>query len=233
MTNAAKFGAFSLSGGTVSVVWKLTADGGIEMSWREAGGPPVIPPSRRGFGSTLIERALAMETGGHARMSYLPGGVVCDIFLPATSVLRHEPPTDAAPSILPAPEGAPVASATGHYRILVVEDSFLLVMMLQDLFEGLGWHLVGPGTRLSEALELARNAQFDAALLDVNLDGAMSWEVAAILKDRGLPFVFSTGYDVAGVLPPDLAGSRIIAKPFDHHAVEELLRLAISDGQVA
>ena len=58
----------------------------------------------------------------------------------------------------------------------------------------------------------------------------MSWEVAGVLKDRNLPFVFSTGYDVTGVLPAHLAGSTTLAKPFNLEAVEAALRLAISSS---
>jgi len=226
-TNAAKFGAFSKKDGTVSVSWRMTAEGGVDLSWREVGGPTVRPPARRGFGSTLIERALAMETGGRANLQYLEAGVVCDIHLPSTSILRYEA-AGGSPEF-----GGSVANiasavvALHPYRVLVVEDSFLLVMAIQDLFDDLGWQLIGPGTRLDDALELVRTQTFDAALLDVNLDGAMSWEVADQLEKRGIPFVFSTGYDVTSVLPPQFSGSTIIAKPFNLQAVEAALRLAI------
>jgi len=84
-TNAAKFGALAGPGGRVTVEWHHQ-DGGVALSWREAGGKPVVPPARRGFGSTLIERALAMETGGRASLQYVPSGVVCEVFLPAAAV---------------------------------------------------------------------------------------------------------------------------------------------------
>ena len=68
---------------------------------------------------------------------------------------------------------------------------------------------------------------FDAALIDVNLDGEMSWDVAAVLRTRGIPFVFGTGYDVSSILPDDLAGSSVIAKPYDTRNVEQRLRSVI------
>jgi hypothetical protein len=61
----------------------------------------------------------------------------------------------------------------------------------------------------------------------------MSWDVASVLKERGIPFVFSTGYNLTGVVPPHLAGSPIIAKPFNIEAVEMALRLAIARNQDA
>lgn len=228
-TNAAKYGSLTQPGGHVAVAWNPASDGGVELSWTETGGPPVEQPKRRGFGSTLIERALAMETGGHAIVHYMRGGVVCDIFLPASSVTHSNaaPPAETRPELILVPELPPPLPQTS-FRILVVEDSFLLVMTLQGMFEDLGWTVVGPATRKQEALVLARSETFDAALLDVNLDGEMSWDVAAILRERNIPFVFSTGYDVSTILPDDLVGSAIIAKPFYSREIELRLRQAIA-----
>ena len=206
----------------MAVRWTLADDNGVSLSWAEAGGPRVRPPSRRGFGSTLIERALAMETGGSATLRYEPDGIVCDVFLPPSSVLSRSIMT---PASTRAVEQAPQAgSGERAYRILVVEDSFLVVNLLEEIFEGLGWLAVGPATRVVDAMELARTGVFDAALLDVNLNGEMSWEVARVLAERGVPFVFSTGYNMKTVLPADLSGTAVISKPFRISEVEEKIR---------
>jgi light-regulated signal transduction histidine kinase (bacteriophytochrome)/CheY-like chemotaxis protein len=230
-TNAGKYGALSTPGGRVTVSWRLADDGGIELSWTETGGPLVDPPTRRGFGSTLIERALAMETGGRANIHYLLTGVVCEIFLPSSSVSHSD-----ALALAPA-GGKPVTielvmkGMEEAFRILVVEDSFLMVTTLEMVFDDLGWKIIGPATRKAEALALAQMESFDAALLDVNLDGEMSWEIATHLKDRRIPFVFSTGYDVTNVLPDFLVGSAVIGKPYRSEELERRLRQVISDAR--
>jgi light-regulated signal transduction histidine kinase (bacteriophytochrome)/CheY-like chemotaxis protein len=226
-TNAAKFGAFSSSEGRVAVTWGLPDTGGLALTWRESGGPLVSPPSHRGFGSSLIERALAMETGGRARIDYASAGVVCEIFLPNTSLVplsigvaqRVDRTLVAAVSADPPPE---------KLKLLIVEDSYLVILNLEAMCADLDWTIVGPATRLAEAVSLARTESFDAALLDVNLDGEMSWSVASILKDRGIPFAFSTGYDEASILPDDLAGSHIFAKPYRLAEVEQRLRSMVA-----
>jgi chemotaxis family two-component system sensor kinase Cph1 len=110
----------------------------------------------------------------------------------------------------------------------LVEDSFLFVMTLIATLDDLGWLVVGPATRKAEALAMAASEVFDAALLDINLDGEMSWDVAILLRRRDIPFVFSTGYDASSVLPDELAGSVIIAKPYKSRDLEQRLREVIT-----
>jgi two-component sensor histidine kinase len=75
-TNAAKYGALSVADGEVSVSWAVTGDR-LTLVWEEKGGPAVTSPAARGFGTRMIERALAAEFGGEARILFEPGGVVC------------------------------------------------------------------------------------------------------------------------------------------------------------
>ena len=95
--NAAKYGAFSTAGGRVSIEWLLVVQNGLRrlhLTWRESGGPTVVPPTRRGFGTRLIERALAGELQSEIRLDFDPGGVVCTIDVPILA------PADADGSLL-------------------------------------------------------------------------------------------------------------------------------------
>lgn len=80
-TNAAKYGALSTDAGRIALAW--SEEGGVlHMNWRESGGPPVTPPQQTGFGTRLIERSLANDLGGEARILYLPTGVVAQMSTP-------------------------------------------------------------------------------------------------------------------------------------------------------
>lgn len=80
--NASRFGALSTGGGRVSLRWEAestTAGTSFTLIWREQGGPPVVPPARKGFGARMIERGLAQELAGSAEIDFAPGGLVCTI----------------------------------------------------------------------------------------------------------------------------------------------------------
>jgi PAS domain S-box-containing protein len=84
-TNAAKHGALSTDAGRVSITWQLepaTHGSRMRLLWKESEGPAVARPSRKGFGSRLIERGLAQELNGEVRLSYDPSGVSCQILMP-------------------------------------------------------------------------------------------------------------------------------------------------------
>ena len=82
-TNATKYGALSKPDGRVSIDWDLTGQNGnarLKFAWSESGGPETKPPQRKGFGTRLIERALAFELGGsNSNMRFEPSGLICEI----------------------------------------------------------------------------------------------------------------------------------------------------------
>lgn len=78
-TNALKYGALSVERGSVSLQWNSSPDHGLDIVWQETGGPRVKPPKRRGFGTLMIEQALAADLNGSARIDFLPEGLVCKI----------------------------------------------------------------------------------------------------------------------------------------------------------
>jgi PAS domain S-box-containing protein len=80
--NAAKYGALSVPVGRIDIGWRIEPERNLRLTWREIDGPPVTPPSRRGFGSQLIEFNIAHEFGGEAKLDYRPQGVECVLSIP-------------------------------------------------------------------------------------------------------------------------------------------------------
>ena len=85
-TNAVKYGALSVPGGSVSVIWTVKPAGRsarqVDIVWRERGGPPVKRPERRGFGSQLLERGIRSQANGTVHLDFRPEGLECRICLP-------------------------------------------------------------------------------------------------------------------------------------------------------
>jgi two-component sensor histidine kinase len=84
-TNAAKYGALSVPEGRITLAWEVEGEG-FRLRWMERGGPPVAPPTHRGFGSRLLERGLPHELHGALRLDFRPGGLDCTISAPLTAL---------------------------------------------------------------------------------------------------------------------------------------------------
>jgi len=115
-------------------------------------------------------------------------------------------------------------------RVLVVEDELMIRILLEDMLRELGYTVAGEAARVEEALEAARTADFDVAILDVNLGGQAVLPVADALAARGTPFVFATGYGDRGI--PEIYRDRpTLKKPFQVEGLGRLLEEAIGRQQ--
>ncbi|MDX8435559.1 MULTISPECIES: response regulator [Mesorhizobium] len=99
-------------------------------------------------------------------------------------------------------------------RVLILEDEFLVAMLLEDLLLEMGHQVVGSLAQVGEAMTFADQADIDLAILDINLAGTKSFPVAEILRRRGIPFVFATGYGSDG-LTGDFENELTLQKPYD------------------
>lgn len=107
-------------------------------------------------------------------------------------------------------------------RVLVVEDESLIAMLVEDMLNDLGHEVGAIASRMTDALEIARSGQFDVAIIDVNLDGQSSYSVADVLAERGVPYIFATGYGSKG-LDPKYSDTPVLTKPFVGDELETAL----------
>jgi CheY-like chemotaxis protein len=117
-------------------------------------------------------------------------------------------------------------SRPGTKRILVVEDELMIRMLLEDMLRELGYTIVAEAAHIEAALEAANNADFDLAILDVNLNGQPISPVADALAARGTPFVFATGYGERS-LPEHYRDRPTLKKPFQMEGLQRLLQSAL------
>ncbi len=107
-------------------------------------------------------------------------------------------------------------------RVLLVEDELMIRMLLDGMLTDLGHTVTAEAGGIEEAIALANEAEFDVAILDVNLNGQPITPVVEILVRRGLPFVFATGYGTRGI-PEAYRANPTLQKPFQAEALAQAI----------
>lgn len=222
ITNAVKYGAFRDTGGAVQIHLERNA-AGLAIAWREQGGGPVHEPTRRGFGSTIIERAIPHELSGTAEIRFEPDGLRARLTIPAQYLA--DPPADALHETEAAPRDAILADHLGG-NILLVEDNLLIALETEDALYTLGAEDVHIAATTGAALAYLRDARPDFAVLDYNLGREQSVPIAERLAADGILFVFASGYGDSAVIDPRFRDRPIIAKPYTARALLEAYNAA-------
>ncbi len=111
--------------------------------------------------------------------------------------------------------------------VFLVEDEVMIRMMVADMLEELGYSIAAEAGEINEAIRLAQNAEFDLAILDVNVNGKVISPVAELIQARNRPFIFATGYGSSG-LPEEYRDRPALQKPFQ---LETLARLIDSTSR--
>jgi light-regulated signal transduction histidine kinase (bacteriophytochrome) len=210
LTNAAKYGALSDSG-RVAIDWRLDEDGSLLLDWAEEGGPAVIAPTRRGFGSTVIERSIPYDLGGHAEVHYRLTGLEARFCVPSAHVASVQP--DIAPGDRAKPLPAVSPTLLSGRTVLLVEDNMIIAMDGEDALRDLGAEVVTAGS-VGRAREAIGVREVDFAILDFNLGNENSLPVADLLAERNVPFLFATGYGDGLELPARYAHVPLVKKPY-------------------
>ncbi len=218
-TNAVKHGALSGEEGTVSIAWSLVQEGEVRfvMAWRESGGPAVAYPTRRGFGSTVIDDMIRISVSGEVELDFAPTGLTWRLTCPAGKVLEAADMSTPAAG-LDAPSSARGARASR--RILLVEDEALIALEIAQMLKDGGFEVVGPATSVLQALGLLKRSPCDAAVLDVNLGGETAEPVAEVLLQARTPFLTVSSYGMTQ-RPQVFAAAPHLDKPL---RAQDLLR---------
>lgn len=221
-TNAAKYGALSRPGGHLTIRWGLDGAGDLEINWQEAGGPQVTPPSRKGFGSSLIERSIPFDLGGSSEINFDITGIRARMTIPAKFIKISEGLDALDPKVVA--EIAPALSAKPeNAAVLLVEDQVLIAMDVEMMLSDHGFANVVTANSVSMALEQIETLVPDVAVLDINLGHETSIPVALELYKRNVPFVFATGYDDKTQLPEELVDVPVVRKPYNSETLLDAL----------
>jgi two-component sensor histidine kinase/CheY-like chemotaxis protein len=228
-TNAAKYGALSSPTGQVRLSWELQQDS-LRLQWTEVGGPPARQPATQGFGTKIISASVGSQLGGRAIFEWRRDGLHCALAIPLYEKAAESPLATRAADHKPTPASA--SQVLAGNRVLVVEDEALVAMFMRDILGELGFSVVGPYNRLADAAAAVKAKGFDAAVLDINLDGQSVYTIADLLAERGIPFVFVTGYGTESI-DARFAAVPVLQKPIERHVLESIFVIEHERGNGA
>jgi two-component sensor histidine kinase len=220
-TNAVKYGALSSASGRLTVSWELKPTT-LVLRWEESSGPRARKPAKVGFGTRIIVASIEGQLGGKAKFLWGDNGLNCVLTIPRGEKLGQ--PTVAM--VEKNPEDKTHATPADRLvvngnHVLVVEDEALVAMVVSDALMELGYEVVGPFGRPSDALAAINNGEVHAAVLDINLTGNLVYPVADELASRGIPFVFVSGYGIESV-DKRFAHIPVLAKPIERETLQRI-----------
>mgnify|MGYP003945944859 CR=1 FL=1 len=114
-------------------------------------------------------------------------------------------------------------SSPAQKRVLIIEDETAVSMLVADMLDELGYEVVVGGSDTKGASDAARTEQVDMAVLDLAIEDGSTFPVAAILHERGIPFIFMTGLNISKAREK-FGGTRVLEKPFGAQALQDALR---------
>jgi len=232
VTNSTKYGSLSVPDGRTRLAWHLDAKGDLQLEWSESGGPPVTPPKRKGFGTTIIERSIPYDLGGTAEIAYDPAGIRAKFCIPARHVVEPRPgqarPVRFRRSAPDHPQALP-GQILKDQTVLLVEDSLIIALDAEDILYRLGAESVVTAATIEAALDAIENARPDLALLDINLGDRNSFPIAHRLNDLGIPLFFATGYGEQAQLPMEHRSRIVVQKPYTLEIVARAVHELIGD----
>lgn len=115
--------------------------------------------------------------------------------------------------------------------VFLVEDEVMIRMMVADMLEELGYGVAAEAGEINEAIRLAQCTDYDLAILDVNVNGKVITPVAELIKARGRPFIFATGYGSSG-LPEEYRDRPALQKPFQLETLARTIETTLRSATV-
>ena len=224
-TNSAKHGALSVPAARLDIQW-CDQSGGLAISWNESDVAGGKQPTRRGFGLTMIEKAIPYECGGEAKVQFEDDGIKVKLWLPTEAVTRLD---DIPKAAAPVAETFVAADSTvivpKEDAVLVVEDNVILALEMEIMLRRLGYSNIGTAPNQKTALRQIGENNFSIAVLDINLGGETSIKIAQKLVAEGIPFTFASGYDKAFDIPSELAEVPRLTKPVNFEELKRVINI--------
>lgn len=237
VTNSIKYGSLSAPKGEVQIEWHRNNARDLVFTWEDVGGPPVKPPTRKGFGTTIIEKSVPYDLGGAAHARYDEDGAKFQFVIPARHVV--EPKNHSAPRINLASrlhdsrgvhKTLPPPGVLINKTVLLVEDSLIIALDVEDIANRLGASEVLTYATVQGALDALDRGKPSVAILDINLGDMNSFPVADRLMELGVPFFFASGYGEQAQMPAEHRSRKVVQKPYTLENLARAFVTVFGDG---
>ncbi|WOI53375.1 HWE histidine kinase domain-containing protein [Parvularcula sp. LCG005] len=223
-SNAVHNGVLPYQGGELFLNWSVDSRQFVHLSWVEIMPGDHTPKSDTtswALESALIERVVCSQLSGTIQHHQTETGFVCDIVLPLNEQVSElnvtvTQPEDVKHSDIP--------------QVLIVEDEAIIAMDIEQMVADAGYGIYDVCGSLEEGLAAVARGRPDLAVLDANLAGKPSIEIAIKLAEMGVPLLFSTGYDRILNLPFDLKDTPILSKPVNERRLIQTLNQLAGDA---
>ena len=224
MTNSAKYGALCDSNGSILVELSLLENGDIRLKWTERGGPAIEKqPQRSGFGTTIIENSIPHELGGTALLNYRTTGLVAEFTIPAIHFIALAVSKHVTTEIMSEPQSKAEQPDSLSGGVLILEDNMLIALEIEKMAKNIGAKKVYVAANNQSALEIIDRHPITFALLDVNLGHETSEPVATVLTQKGVRFLFASGYGSASTILDTFPAIAIVQKPFSQETLQKII----------
>ena len=222
LTNAAKYGALSSSQqGVLTVNWQYDNHRNLHLTWSEQTNSKVEPPSRNGFGMTLIQRIIPHELGGEVKVDFQPDGLQVSLTIPARFISE---PQRNLNKVASEDISSSVSSSVLPDSVLIIEDNLIIAMDIQKKLQNNGVKEAGIAGSLKAAEAYLQHARPDIIVSDVHLgnDTTLSFLEAAITT--GIPCIIISGYGEDLQKSAMLKDVPVLTKPVTDKLLLETLR---------
>lgn len=218
-SNAIKYGAFSNSEGKVNLKY-YEFEKNLIIEWKEENGPPVKKPTRHGFGTDLINEALVYEFDAKCETHFLPKGFEAKFTIPIELITVHYTYNDK----LVNKKDLDFEHKSTVNKVFVLEDDYMISKELIRTLKELKVTEIKSSSSLEGGLATINAFDFDFAVLDVNIRGLKSIDVAQKIEEKGIPYIFATGYGSKDQDLKDFNPLTILTKPIKKGDLKQIFQ---------
>jgi CheY-like chemotaxis protein len=200
----------------------------LQFRWLECDGPTVSVPTRRGFGSVIIERMVPFDLQGTASIQYLPAGLEANFHIPERHIAPRPAPHHDAGQTLAADLTMRVAAPLRvlpleGLHVLLLEDNLVVALETEDVLRSLGAASVYTASTIAGAAALLEAQVVQFAVLDINLGVETSLDFGVRLRTARIPFIFASGYGENISVGPPGQPVLTVTKPYDRDQLAQAI----------